>query len=215
MHEINWFPAIRPAGVNPTADDALRPLSCITGWGHHSRRLTNRIASLNRATAENATIIGVAAMLDGVYCAIAYVQAGSPATAAHLAKALEAFRSRCLTTCEICGKPARALVVGGVRCPGHEHPSFHYEAVFDPRQIARYRRSWMACVDAKFTGRLMKHGQWPAIPVYDHAGACYVRANDAPPGQRQMFFEALVDDGFKPEMLGNSWVFRISGAQHD
>jgi hypothetical protein len=30
-----------------------------------------------------------------------------------------------------------------------------------------------------------------------------------------MFFEALVDDGFKPEMLGNSWVFRIFGAQHD
>lgn len=215
MHRINWFPANHQAGLS-SSDAALLPLSCINGWQLHSRRLTDRISAINRyAGPDNGLVIGIAPMLNGTYCLVAFVAPALDTAATQMLDAIEQFRSKCLSTCSVCGKPARALVAGGVLCPAHEHPQFRHEAVFDPRQIARMRRIWMVETGAKITGRMMKHSHWPAIPVYDLAGARYVRAHDAPPGQRQTFFESLVDEGLRPEELGKCWVFRISGAQHD
>lgn len=215
MHEIRWFPVHRQPALCMSAGDELLPLSSLPGWERHSRRLNHSLASIRRSAAGMASIIGISPMLDGVYCSIAYTPAASPASADRFIHALGAFRSRCLRTCQVCGQPAKPLVAGGVRCAEHEHPMFRSEVVFDPRQITRQRRVWMASIGAKLTGRMTKHGRWKAIPVYSHAQTRYVRTQDAPPGQRQMFFEALVEDGLRPEELGGCWVFRIPGAHHE
>lgn len=213
MHEIRWYPPNAHPGFIEPGESVLVPVSSIPGWKPHSRRLDHTLSSLNRQAGHGGVgISGVAVMLNGSHCVVAYYGSPQHPKGKLIEEALGLYRDRCLTSCEICGKPARALVYGSVRCPTHEIDHFRAEAVFNPRQISRHRRVWMADAGVKLTQRMMKHAQWPCVPVYDLAGASFVRAHDAPPGQRQAFFEALVDAGHTPEELSGCWVFRLPGA---
>lgn len=123
------------------------------GWVSEIRRLSDAFASARRhshLTGTSPLLVNVRPYTcDGHYVAINFriEFLSSHRQSRHEHHRLEQLVSRaqreCGKLCQVCGRPARPLIMGGIWCPRHAPKRFAHEVIQDGRRLRRIRRGWL------------------------------------------------------------------------
>lgn len=187
------------------------------GWTLQIRRLSDAFASARRRS----HLTGVSPLLinvrpytcDGHYAVISFriEHLLSRRSADHervrLERLVNRTRRECGALCQVCGRPAKPLIMGGIWCPKHAPKRFAHEVVQDGRRLRRIRRGWLNQCRGTMT-KYIECYSGVFLPLYAVDGSHFVCISDAPPGARQQTLELMIDQGYHPENLEGEWLIR-------